>query len=188
LTLKITKIPRAIKYAFSYLKQTEVIEKLYFSSKWLDCIAECNKAITDGRDDFFTYYYLGLSNSELGLIDESTKDLTIALDSTRSGRINSGLDRCINFAKYKIALNLSRQRIYDSAIDQLNRNIDDDPEYIANYQLKASIYVDLDNLDEAIKTVQLALQKAPKHEQLIATRNELSYLYSLAQSEKRNGG
>jgi tetratricopeptide (TPR) repeat protein len=120
-------------------RQADRIEKLFVTGRWYDCISEYNKAIEAGTGDFFVQYYLGLSNFQLGFIDESTKNLTdaINLSGSKTGKNKDGA--YLNLAKYKIAANHCKLRQYDLAIDQLNQNITDDPKYIEHYQLKASI-------------------------------------------------
>ncbi|MEQ8531732.1 MAG: hypothetical protein RIB86_07760 [Imperialibacter sp.] len=182
--MKITNIPRAIKYFFSLFKEVNRLEKHYLAKRWLVCKAECDKAIAAGLGGFFAHYYLGLTNSELGHVDESTRNLKYALDNFS----DRGIKAFRNFAKYKIAMNYIQQEQYDLAFEQIDRNMSEDPKYLNNYELKASIYLGLDDMDKAIETVLQALQKAPKNERLKKYRDYLSYSYSVALSDKRNGG
>lgn len=182
------KVRKVFSYIADRWKTTDRIEKLYFKDKWTDCISECNKAIDAGKVDYFYYYYLGLSYSQLNLLTEANDSLYEALNLEDKHNLNNTISVYRNYAKYQIALNYRKSRDYERAIHLLNRFISEDKKYINFYLLLVEIYEDLEHTEEAIKSVIEGLNIEPKNDQLLNLRNRLAYIFSLEKSEKRNGG
>lgn len=185
---KLQKVKKAISYIADRWKTTDRIEKLYFNDNWIDCISECNKALQAGKQDFYYYYYLGLSQFHLNFIDESTKNLELAVSTSASQKMNDIIKKHLNHAKYQIAVNFRNTRKYSQAISQLDNSILEDSSYLNFYHLKANIYEDLEEIELAIKAVYNGLNVEPKNMALLALQKNLAYSFSLKQSEKRNSG
>lgn len=185
---KFQKVIKVFSYIADRWKTTDRIEKLYFNDNWIDCISECNKAINAGKEDFFYYYYLGLSQFHLNFIDESTENLKLALSTSATQKMNDAIKKYRNYARYQIAVNSRKSRNYEQAISQLENSIREDPSYLNFYHLKANIYEDLGKTKLAIEAVSNGLAVEPKNKELHELQKHLVYLYSLEQSEKRNGG
>lgn len=183
---KFQKIRKAFNYITDRWKTTDRIEKLYFNDNWIDCISECNKALEAGKEDFFYYYYVGLSQFHLNFIDESTENLELALSTSGTQKMNEAIRKYRNYAKYQIAANFRKSRKYEQAISQLDSSIQEDPDYLNFYYLKANIYEDMEETELAIEAVYNGLTVEPKNKELLELQKHLSYTYSLEQSEKRN--
>jgi len=169
-------------------KTTDRIEKLYVHNNWIDCISECNKALEAGKEDFFYYYCLGLSQFHLNFLDESTENLLLALSTPATQKMNDAISKYRNYAKYQIAANFRVARNYEQAISQLDSSIREDPSYLNFYYLKVNIYDDLEEAELAIEAVANGLNVEPKNKELLEFQECLAYSYSLEQSDKRNGG
>jgi tetratricopeptide (TPR) repeat protein len=185
---KFYKIRNVFSFLFDRLKRTNRIEKLYFKNKWHECIAECNIAIDSGKLDFFYFYYLGLSKFQLNFLEESTEHLRQALAIDSNQKLNDVIKKYRSNAKYQISFNYRKQRNYEKAIDQLDKCIIEEPDYLNYYQLKANIYEDMEKTELAIEAVSKGLAVEPRNNNLLELQKRLTYCYSLEQSKKRNGG
>ena len=185
--ITIGKLIKAIEYLSEYWRRTNRIEKLYFKDKWYDCVSECQSAIDSGRTDFFVYYYLGLSKSQLNFLDESTEHLEQALAIPESDKQKNAIKKYRSYAKYQISFNYRKQRKYKKAINHLDNCIVEEPDYLNYYYLKANIYEDLGKTELAIEAVSKGLAVEPKNKELLELQKHLAYSYSWEQSEKRNG-
>lgn len=185
---KFQKVSKLFRFLVDRWKRTDRIEKLYFKNEWHECIAECNTAIETGKVDFFYYYYLGLSKFQLNFLDESTEHLRQALAINTNKKLNDSIKKYRSYARYHIAVNFRKQRDYEQTITHLNNFIQEDPEYLSYYHLKANVYEDLGKTELAIEAVSDGLVIKPKNMELLELQKHLAYSYSLEQSEKRNGG
>lgn len=181
------KVSKLFKYLVDRWKRIDLIEKLYFKKKWHECIAECNTAVESEKDDFFYFYYLGLSKFQLNFLDESTKHLREALAINSNKKLNDSIKEYRNNAKYHMVVNFRKQRDYEQAIAHLNNCILEEPKYLNYYHLKANIYEDLEKTELAIEAVSDGLGIEPKNKELLELQKHLAYSYSLEQSEKRSG-
>lgn len=161
---------------------------MYLSKKYYECASICNKDINGSKADFFTYYYLGLSNQKLNLIDESIQNLKIALALEDNNTSKKAISSYSNFARYEIATNLRKQRKYKEAFEEIESNLNSNPKYIHHYILKAEIHQDLDNTKDALQSINEGLRIDPSNSDLAKYRDYLVYTFSREQAEKRVNG
>ena len=92
-----------------------------------------------------------------------------------------------SYAKYHIANNLKLQRKYDWALDEIDLNILDDPQFTNHYILKAEIYETMENIIAALDSINEGLRSNPTDKHLMKYKEWLVYIYSVEQFEKRRG-
>lgn len=175
------------RFAFSIdrFKRANRIEKLYFAKEYFECAAICKESNQSSKGDFFTHYYLGLSNQKLNLIDESIKNLKDALKHIKNNNSQKSIGKYVNYARHEIAMSLRKQRKYQEALDEILSFIIFDPNYTSFYIVKAKIYQDLEKSEEAFDSINEGLRIEPTNTDLLEFKNSLVYFYSVEQVEKR---
>jgi tetratricopeptide (TPR) repeat protein len=164
-----------IKGTYTQWKRLQQVHKLYTDRQWLECISLANELTSTQENDFFGFYYKGLCNTELKLLDEALNNFESALVNLRKNRFPWIMEEYLKETELRIAHVFRLQREYPMALERLNKLINQYPKYVFAFKSKAGVQVDIDELRNALETVNQGLSHNPNDTELQRLRNSLVY-------------
>ena len=171
--MKILSLPQNLKGVYQQWKTLEQIHKLCSENNWLDCISLANELISAHKNDFFGFYYRGLCNTEFKFFDEALKDFESALINLEKNRFPMIIKEYELETELRIAHIFRLQRKYSTALERLDKLINQHPKYAFAYKAKAGIQVDMNELQDALDTANQGLAERQNDKELLNLRNAL---------------
>ena len=164
--MKVLSLPSNLKVVYQQWKRLQEVHKLYTERKWLDCISLANELTSTQENDFFGFYYRGICNTESKFFDEALDDFESALVNLKKNRFPKIMEEYEQETKLRIAHVFRLQRKHTMALERLNKLINNHPKYIFAYKSKAGIQVEINELNNALDTVNQGLKRHPNDTEL----------------------
>ena len=173
--MKILSLTSNIRKTYKQWKLLQEIHGLCVERKWLECISLADKLTSVQENDFFFFYYKGLCNTELKFLEEALNNFESALVNLRKNKFPEVMDEYEQETELRIAHVFRLQRKYATALKRLDKLVNKYPNYVYSYKSKAGIQVDMDEMQNALETVNQGLAKHPNDLELLKLRNSLIY-------------
>ena len=181
--MKVLSLPSNLKKLYIHWAKLQQVQKLYAIKDWYGCIEGSNELIEQMNNDFFGFYYRGLANIELKLFDEAISDFEVSLVNLEKNRFRAVMQDYKRDANYRITWVFRLQRKYSEALKRINSTIEQFPNYVGAYKLKADIYEDLGELKNSLNAIETGLNSEPRNHELLEYKN---YFAQLIMAEKED--
>lgn len=140
--------------AINYARELTRISRNEFNAQnYLDAQKKLQIAVHLDPDDNSTWALLGRSLTNLGRFDEAISPLTRAIEHTQFG-VNRRL-----YLTSRLLANYFRGK-YDLAIEDGNRIIEESPKHQQGHRLRATTWIVLNELGNALTDINVALEKS----------------------------
>ncbi|MEM8940201.1 MAG: tetratricopeptide repeat protein [Bacteroidota bacterium] len=173
--MQIQSLPSNIKEVYAQYTLLQKVHNLLVEKKWIECSGLANELSKEQENDFFGSFYQGICNTQLKFYEEAIENFELALINIKKNKFPRIIAEYEQETKLRIAHVYRLQRNYNEAIKHSDELIAQHPKYVAGYQLKAGIQIDLDNFQEALDTADSGLGQLPNHSELLELRNSLVY-------------
>ncbi len=173
--MNLLNLPSNFKGIYQQWKKLQQVHKLAAKREWHEMLSLANELTEGQENDIFGYYYKGIGNTELKLFEEALENFELALVNLKKNRFPKIMEEYEQETELRIAHLFRLQRMYEPALERLNVLINKHPKYLAAYKSKAGIYIDLEQLQNALDTTNEGLSHYPTDQEFLKLRGSLIY-------------
>lgn len=151
------------------------LDKFWTSNKYQELISYCNELLTKNPTDFFAFYYRGLSNEKLNLLNESLEDFRQSEITLTNYKRKALLKEY--FTKIPIQVSRVYRRLQDKekTFEYADKAVHADKTEIDGLKWRASLKEDVGDYIGASMDINEAMRRRPKDKTLIKQRDRLTY-------------
>lgn len=182
--MKTHPLPANLKGVYQQWKRLQQVHTLCVERNWLECISLAHELSSAQENDFFGFYYRGICNTEFKLLDEALEDFQFALINLKKNKFPKLMEEYEQETELRIAHIFRLQRKYPIALARLDKLINHYPKYASAYKSKAGIQIDINELKNALETVNHGLVQNPHDEELVNIRKYLVYDLTANRNDK----
>jgi len=162
------------------------LDRLWTSNKHNEVISFCNVLLTKNPTDLFAFYYRGLSNEKLNLLDESLEDFK------QAETILTNYKRTALIKDYFTKIPVQMSRVYkklqntEKAFEYADKAVQADKSEIDGLKWRAFLKEDLGDLIGASEDINEAMRRRPKDKVIVKMRDRLTYFIIQDKKETAN--